>query len=93
MYQQDTERHLTGVEAVIDKDLASGLLAQEINADLFIMATDGTEFTVTGENPLPVLSERPRRGSYSATCFPQAPWDPKWKQPAHSSKKPVKSLL
>ncbi len=40
MYQQDIERHLTGVEAVIDKDLASGLLAQEIKADLFIMATD-----------------------------------------------------
>lgn len=30
----------TGVEAVIDKDLASGLLAAEISADLFIMATD-----------------------------------------------------
>jgi carbamate kinase len=40
MYQDDRERHLTGVEAVIDKDLASGLLAQEINADLFVMATD-----------------------------------------------------
>lgn len=30
----------TGIEAVIDKDLASGLLAEEISADLFIMATD-----------------------------------------------------
>ena len=29
-----------GVEAVIDKDLASALLAQEIGADLFIIATD-----------------------------------------------------
>lgn len=33
-------RQLTGVEAVIDKDHASGLLAREINADRFIMATD-----------------------------------------------------
>ncbi len=31
---------LTGVEAVIDKDFASALLAQEIVADLFVMATD-----------------------------------------------------
>jgi carbamate kinase len=34
------ERTLTGVEAVIDKDLASELLAREIEADLFLMATD-----------------------------------------------------
>ena len=31
---------LRGVEAVIDKDLASELLARELDADLFIMATD-----------------------------------------------------
>ncbi|MDT8358567.1 MAG: carbamate kinase [Methanomicrobiaceae archaeon] len=31
---------LEGVEAVIDKDLASALLARELGADLFIMATD-----------------------------------------------------
>ena len=31
---------LRGVEAVIDKDLASELLARELGADLFIMATD-----------------------------------------------------
>jgi carbamate kinase len=40
MYQPDKERYLTGVEAVIDKDFASSLLAREINADLFVMATD-----------------------------------------------------
>jgi carbamate kinase len=34
------ERTLGGVEAVIDKDLASELLAREIDADMFIMATD-----------------------------------------------------
>jgi len=31
---------LTGVEAVIDKDLASELLAEDVGADLFLMATD-----------------------------------------------------
>jgi carbamate kinase len=34
------ERTLAGVEAVIDKDLASELLAREVEADLFVMATD-----------------------------------------------------
>jgi carbamate kinase len=33
-------RQLHGVEAVVDKDRASALLAREIGADLFIMATD-----------------------------------------------------
>ncbi len=33
-------RALSGVEAVVDKDLASELLAREVGADLFLMATD-----------------------------------------------------
>ena len=37
---KDQERTLGGVEAVIDKDLASELLARELDADLFVMATD-----------------------------------------------------
>ncbi|WP_046166450.1 carbamate kinase [Chromobacterium vaccinii] len=37
MYQGDK---LVGVEAVIDKDLASALLAREIDADYFVIATD-----------------------------------------------------
>lgn len=33
-------RELVGIEAVIDKDLASELLAREVEADLYVMATD-----------------------------------------------------
>ncbi len=33
-------RKLVGAEVVIDKDYASALLAKELNADMFIMATD-----------------------------------------------------
>jgi carbamate kinase len=33
-------RKLGGIEAVIDKDLASELLARELEADVFVMATD-----------------------------------------------------
>jgi carbamate kinase len=40
MYAADADRTLVGVEAVIDKDLASELLAREVEADLFVMATD-----------------------------------------------------
>jgi carbamate kinase len=40
MYQKGAERKLIGVEAVIDKDLCSELLARELEADLFVMLTD-----------------------------------------------------
>lgn len=36
----EPNRQLRGIEAVIDKDLCSELLARELSADLFIMATD-----------------------------------------------------
>ena len=43
-HPHDAHRHaageLTGVEAVIDKDLAGELLSENIGADLFVMATD-----------------------------------------------------
>ncbi len=40
MYDPDQNRVLVGVEAVIDKDRASALLARELEADLLVMATD-----------------------------------------------------
>jgi carbamate kinase len=40
MYDPDKERMLVGVEAVIDKDWCTALLAREIDADLYLMATD-----------------------------------------------------
>ncbi len=40
MYEPNGERTLVGVEAVIDKDLASELLAREVEAELYVMATD-----------------------------------------------------
>jgi len=40
MYDPEKERILIGVEAVIDKDRATELLARELEADLYIMATD-----------------------------------------------------
>jgi carbamate kinase len=40
MYAPGEDRRLVGVEAVIDKDLATSLLARELDADVFVMATD-----------------------------------------------------
>jgi carbamate kinase len=38
-YLPDGTRTLTGIEAVIDKDLTAEILARELSADLFVMAT------------------------------------------------------
>jgi carbamate kinase len=61
-------RQLVGVEAVIDKDHASGLLARDLDADMLIMATDtpavfvafGTprQRAVTRADPDSLLAER-----------------------------------
>jgi carbamate kinase len=40
MYPSSGPGDLVGVEAVIDKDLAGELLAEDVNADLYLMATD-----------------------------------------------------
>lgn len=40
MYSGGDRRTLVGAECVIDKDLASGLLARELSADVFVMLTD-----------------------------------------------------
>jgi carbamate kinase len=40
MFDPGSDRRLIGVEAVIDKDLASELLASQVDADLLVLATD-----------------------------------------------------
>jgi carbamate kinase len=49
MYGEDSK--LRGVEAVIDKDRAAGLLAQQLEADVFIMATDADAVKVNWGKP------------------------------------------
>ena len=54
-------RQLVGVEAVIDKDHASALLAREIEADLLIMATDAPAACVAFGTPAqrPIVRAHP----------------------------------
>ena len=47
----DEERRLIGIEAVIDKDHASGLLATGLGADFYIMATDADAVYVDWGKP------------------------------------------
>ncbi len=53
-------RHFAGVDAVIDKDLASAKLAQEVGVDIFIIATDvpgaALDYGTDQENYLSELS-------------------------------------
>jgi carbamate kinase len=51
MYERGADRKLIGVEAVIDKDLASELLARELEADLFVMLTDAEAVFVDWGKP------------------------------------------
>ncbi|NWF51253.1 MAG: carbamate kinase [Ignavibacteriaceae bacterium] len=47
----DEKKNLTGVEAVIDKDLASALLATEIGADEFYILTDVNKVYINFNKP------------------------------------------
>jgi len=51
MYEAGKQRKLVGVEAVIDKDFCSELLAREVEADLLIMATDAEAVFVDWGKP------------------------------------------
>ena len=77
MYQPDHERHLTGVEAVIDKDFASGLLAQEIKADLFVMATDVNGVYLDWGTPSARLIRKTTPEELKRTVFPAGSMGPK----------------
>jgi carbamate kinase len=46
-----SDRELVGVEAVIDKDHASALLARDLDADLLIMATDAPAVYIGYDTP------------------------------------------
>ncbi len=51
MYTDGRRTELRGAEVVIDKDLASALLAKELNADRFIMATDADGVYLNWDRP------------------------------------------
>ncbi len=77
MYARDRERYLVGIEAVIDKDLASSLLARELDADLFVMATDVDGVYTDWGTPAQARIERATPDQLKAMDLPAGSMGPK----------------
>ena len=73
----DGNGELTGVEAVIDKDFASELLAVMVDADLFVMATDVDGVYVGWGQPDQRRLERVTPDELGAFSFPGGSMGPK----------------
>ncbi|MGP1256582.1 MAG: carbamate kinase [Kiloniellales bacterium] len=73
----DSARKLHGVEAVIDKDFASELLARDLGADLFIMATDADAVYVGWGTPEAKAIKRISPGAARSYDFPAGSMGPK----------------
>jgi carbamate kinase len=76
-YSPDGSRRLGGIEAVIDKDLASELLARELDADLFVMATDVGGVYVDFGTPDQRLLDRITAADLKQHQFPAGSMGPK----------------
>jgi carbamate kinase len=77
MYEPGKDRHLVGVEAVVDKDLASSLLSRELEADLFVIATDVDGVYVDWGQPTQRRIERITPDELEAIDFPAGSMGPK----------------
>ena len=66
-----------GVEAVIDKDLASALLAREIGADALLLLTDVDAVYDGWEGPAPRAIRRAAPAALRAMRFPEGSMGPK----------------
>jgi carbamate kinase len=68
---------LVGVEAVIDKDLAGELLAEEVSADLFVMATDVDGVYLSWGEPTQTRLDRVSPEELASYMFPSGSMGPK----------------
>jgi carbamate kinase len=77
----DEQGDLQGVEAVIDKDLASSMLARELNADLFVISTSvprvAVEFGRPGQRWLERLTRKEAQAYLAAGQFAEGSMAPK----------------
>jgi carbamate kinase len=70
-------RQLQGAEAVVDKDLASSLLARELEVDLFIMATDADAVYLDWGTPAQRAIRRAAPAALRDCRFPAGSMGPK----------------
>ncbi|MFZ0324508.1 MAG: carbamate kinase [Actinomycetes bacterium] len=76
MYVPGT-RTLVGVEAVVDKDLASAVLAREIRADVFVVATDADAVYLDWGTPQQKAVARAHPDALRTLPFPAGSMGPK----------------
>ena len=77
MYERGKKRKLAGVEAVIDKDLCSELLARELDADLFVMLTDADAVYADWGKPTQKAIRRTSPKALAGTQFAAGSMGPK----------------
>jgi carbamate kinase len=77
LYQKGADRKLIGVEAVIDKDLCSELLARELDADLFVMLTDANAVYLDWGTPAQRAIRRATPASLQDIGFAAGSMEPK----------------
>jgi len=77
MYEPGGTGRLVGVEAVIDKDLCSELLARELDADLLVMLTDVDAVYVDWGKPTQRAIRRTSPAALAEMSFPAGSMGPK----------------
>jgi carbamate kinase len=77
IYEPGADRRLVGVECVIDKDLASELLARELDADAFVMLTDADAVYADWGTPSPRRIRRASPEALASLTFASGSMGPK----------------
>jgi len=86
MYEPGANRKLIGVEAVIDKDLCTELLARELEADLFVMLTDADAVYLDWGQPTQRAIRSATPDSLATVAFAAGSMGPKVEAACHFAK-------
>jgi carbamate kinase len=89
VYEED--RKLRGVEAVIDKDWCSELLARQLDADVFVMATDADAVFHDWGKPTAKAFRRASPAAMRGYSFPPGSMGPKVDAACHFAERTGKS--
>jgi carbamate kinase len=76
-YHSNGQRTLEGVEVVIDKDFAGALLARDLGADMYVMATDADGVYLDWGTPEARRLERVTSDELASYAFPPGSMGPK----------------
>jgi carbamate kinase len=77
VYDPERDRQLLGVEVVIDKDFAGALLARDLEADMYVMATDAEGVYLDWGTPTARCLRRTTPSELARYDFPAGSMGPK----------------